>query len=32
MLDPIKSTIETPGLDLNGKFAKTGIPAAIDTK
>lgn len=32
MLDPIKSTIVTPGLDLNGKFAKTGIPAAIVTK
>ena len=28
MLDPIKSTIVTPGLDLNGKFAKTGIPAS----
>ena len=27
MLDPIKSTIVTPGLDLNGKFAKSGIPA-----
>ena len=32
MLDPIKSTIVTPGLDLNGKFAKTGIPAAIVSK
>lgn len=32
MLDPIKSTVVTPGLDLNGKFAKTGIPAAIVTK
>ena len=32
MLDPIKSTIVTPGLDLQGKFAKTGIPAAIVTK
>jgi arginine/lysine/ornithine decarboxylase len=32
MLDPIKSTIVTPGLDLNGKFAKSGIPAAIVTK
>ena len=32
MLDPIKSTIVTPGLDLNGKFAKTGIPASIVTK
>ena len=25
-------TIVTPGLDLNGKFAKTGIPASIVTK
>jgi lysine decarboxylase/arginine decarboxylase len=32
MLDPIKSTVVTPGLDLNGKFAKTGIPASIVTK
>ncbi|RPE70889.1 ornithine decarboxylase [Tibeticola sediminis] len=32
MLDPIKSTIVTPGLDLNGRFAKTGIPASIVTK
>jgi arginine decarboxylase len=32
MLDPIKSTIVTPGLDLNGKFAKTGIPVSIVTK
>ncbi|WP_399696758.1 Orn/Lys/Arg decarboxylase N-terminal domain-containing protein [Xenophilus sp.] len=32
MLDPIKSTIVTPGLDLNGKFAETGIPASIVTK
>ncbi|MFT4265745.1 MAG: arginine/lysine/ornithine decarboxylase [Xenophilus sp.] len=32
MLDPIKSTIVTPGLDLNGKFAPTGIPASIVTK
>ncbi|HPW28714.1 MAG TPA: arginine/lysine/ornithine decarboxylase [Rhodoferax sp.] len=32
MLDPIKSTIVTPGMDLNGKFAKTGIPASIVTK
>ncbi|WBY02062.1 arginine/lysine/ornithine decarboxylase [Ramlibacter tataouinensis] len=32
MLDPIKSTIVTPGLDLNGKFAKTGIPASIVTR
>ena len=32
LLDPIKSTIVTPGMDLNGKFAKTGIPASIVTK
>ncbi|MFT4190990.1 MAG: arginine/lysine/ornithine decarboxylase [Comamonas sp.] len=32
MLDPIKSTIVTPGLDMDGKFAETGIPASIVTK
>ena len=32
MLDPIKSTVITPGLDVSGKFARTGIPAAIVTK
>ncbi|MDC8785202.1 arginine/lysine/ornithine decarboxylase [Roseateles koreensis] len=32
MLDPIKSTIITPGLDMSGKFAETGIPASIVTK
>ncbi|QYY24387.1 arginine/lysine/ornithine decarboxylase [Diaphorobacter sp. MNS-0] len=32
MLDPIKSTIVTPGLNLDGKFDKTGIPASIVTK
>jgi arginine/lysine/ornithine decarboxylase len=32
MLDPIKCTIVTPGLDLSGKFATTGIPASIVTK
>jgi arginine/lysine/ornithine decarboxylase len=32
LLDPIKCTIITPGLDLSGKFAPTGIPAAIVTK
>jgi arginine/lysine/ornithine decarboxylase len=32
LLDPIKSTIITPGLDMSGKFAPTGIPAAIVTK
>jgi arginine/lysine/ornithine decarboxylase len=32
LLDPIKCTIITPGLDLSGKFAPSGIPAAIVTK
>ncbi|OGA48831.1 MAG: lysine decarboxylase [Betaproteobacteria bacterium RIFCSPLOWO2_12_FULL_63_13] len=32
MLDPIKATIVTPGLDVSGRFAKSGIPAAILTK
>ncbi|MEJ2794462.1 arginine/lysine/ornithine decarboxylase [Iodobacter sp. LRB] len=32
MLDPIKATILTPGLDLDGKFSETGIPASIVTK
>ncbi|URI06802.1 arginine/lysine/ornithine decarboxylase [Aquincola tertiaricarbonis] len=32
MLDPIKSTLITPGLDISGKFAPTGIPASIVTK
>ncbi|MEJ5210804.1 MAG: arginine/lysine/ornithine decarboxylase [Burkholderiales bacterium] len=32
MLDPIKSTIITPGLDVEGDFAESGIPAAIVTK
>jgi arginine decarboxylase len=32
MLDPIKATIITPGLDVSGKFAKTGIPASIVTR
>ncbi|MEO1767863.1 arginine/lysine/ornithine decarboxylase [Thiobacter aerophilum] len=32
MLDPIKSTIITPGLDVEGDFADSGIPAAIVTK
>jgi len=32
ILDPIKATIVTPGLDVAGKFAKTGIPASIVTK
>jgi len=32
MLDPIKATVITPGLDVDGHFAETGIPAAIVTK
>ena len=32
LLDPIKCTLITPGLDMSGKFAKTGIPASIVTK
>lgn len=32
LLDPIKSTVITPGLDMNGRFAATGIPASIVTK
>ncbi|HEX7689022.1 MAG TPA: arginine/lysine/ornithine decarboxylase [Burkholderiaceae bacterium] len=32
MLDPIKSTIITPGLDVSGNFSKDGIPASIVTK
>jgi arginine decarboxylase len=32
MLDPIKSTIITPGLDMHGRFAESGIPASIVTK
>ena len=32
MLDPIKSTIVTPGLSLDGQFGETGIPASIVTK
>jgi len=32
MLDPIKATIVTPGLDLDGKFDQAGIPASIVTK
>ncbi|MCL1886658.1 MAG: arginine/lysine/ornithine decarboxylase [Betaproteobacteria bacterium] len=29
MLDPIKATIITPGLSLDGNFNETGIPASI---
>ncbi|ANJ66645.1 lysine decarboxylase [Halothiobacillus diazotrophicus] len=32
MLDPIKATVITPGLNINGDFDETGIPAAIVTK
>ena len=32
MLDPIKATIVTPGLDMDGKFAENGIPASVVTK
>ncbi|GAB4129304.1 MAG: arginine/lysine/ornithine decarboxylase [Sideroxydans sp.] len=32
MLDPIKATVITPGLNLNGHFDATGIPAAMVTK
>ena len=32
MLDPIKATIITPGLGVDGKFSEHGIPAAIVTK
>ncbi len=32
LLDPIKATIITPGLDVDGDFAEWGIPAAIVTK
>jgi arginine decarboxylase len=32
MLDPIKATIITPGLSIDGQFGKQGIPASIVTK
>ncbi len=32
MLDPIKATVITPGLDVDGDFADYGIPAAMVTK
>ncbi len=32
MLDPIKATIITPGLNVDGEFGESGIPAAIVTK
>lgn len=32
MLDPIKATLITPGLDLHGNFADWGIPAGVLTR
>ncbi|MBC7453815.1 MAG: aminotransferase class I/II-fold pyridoxal phosphate-dependent enzyme, partial [Massilia sp.] len=32
MLDPIKATLVTPGLSLDGRFGESGIPASIVTK
>ncbi|MDO9526730.1 MAG: arginine/lysine/ornithine decarboxylase [Gemmobacter sp.] len=32
MLDPIKATIITPGLNIDGRFDATGIPASIVSK
>lgn len=32
MLDPIKATVITPGLGVDGQFADRGIPAAMVTK
>ncbi len=32
MLDPIKATLVTPGLNMDGRFEETGIPASILTK
>jgi arginine decarboxylase len=32
LLDPIKSTIITPGLGLDGSFSERGIPATVLTK
>ncbi|WP_298159021.1 arginine/lysine/ornithine decarboxylase, partial [Ferrovum sp.] len=32
MLDPIKATVITPGLDVDGDFHDMGIPAAVVTK
>ena len=32
MLDPIKATVITPGLDVDGDFADWGIPAGVLTK
>ena len=32
MLDPIKATVVTPGIDIEGNFGVEGIPASIVTK
>ncbi len=32
MLDPIKATVITPGLDLDGAFSALGIPAIVATR
>ena len=32
MLDPLKVTVMTPGLDLAGNFAERGVPAAVLTR
>lgn len=32
MLDPIKATVITPGLNVDGLFADSGIPASVLTK
>ncbi|OCX64639.1 lysine decarboxylase [Thioclava sp. SK-1] len=32
MLDPIKATLITPGLNIDGRFEETGIPASIVSK
>lgn len=32
MLDPIKATVVTPGLNVEGQFAESGIPASIVTR
>ena len=32
MLDPIKATIITPGLNVEGRFSDTGIPASVVTR
>ncbi len=32
MLDPIKATVINPGLNVDGEFAESGIPASVLTK